>query len=99
MALQECYAYHRRTEEMIRRALADAADSPIMTPYHDHWRCCAEVVVSAWPVRGRERRLLLAAIGHAITFPTWRSLVRDHGLTDGQAIEVMLRLTCDCHKS
>ena len=29
-------------------------------------------------------------------FPTWRSLVRDQGLTDTQAVELMLRLTCDC---
>ena len=95
MALRESYAYHRRTEAMINRALADAADSPIMAPYHDHWRRAADVVASAWRVRGRERLLLRAAIGHALAFPTWRSLVRDEGLTDEQAVELMLRLTRD----
>ena len=95
-ALQESYAYHRSTEPMIRGALADAADSPIMAPYHDHWRGAATVVASAWRVRGRERSLLRAAIGHAIVFPTWHSLVRDQGLSDKQAVELMLRLTCDC---
>jgi AcrR family transcriptional regulator len=95
IALRETYAYHRRTEAMISRAFADAADSPIMAPYYDHWRRAADVVATAWRVRGRMRTLLRAAIGHALAFPTWRSLVRDHGLTDPQAIDLMLRLTCD----
>ena len=76
-ALRESYAYHRRTEAMMTRVFADAADSPIMTPYHTHWRRAADVVAAAWKVRGRTRTLLRAAIGHAITFPSWRSLVRD----------------------
>ena len=81
---------------MLTRAFAGAADSPIMTPYYTHWRRAADVVLSAWQVRGRKRTLLRAAIGHALAFPTWRSLVRDQGLTDAQAVELMLRLTCDC---
>lgn len=92
LALRQSYAYHRSTEAMISRALADAADSPIMVPYHAHWRTAAEVVASAWRLRGRKRSLLLAAIGHAITFPTWRSLTRDQGLSDEQAIELMHRI-------
>ena len=96
IALRETYAYHRRTEAMISRAFADAADSPIMAPYYDHWRRAADVVAAAWRVRGRKRALLRAAIGHALAFPTWRSLVRDQGLTHAQAIELMRRLTGDC---
>jgi AcrR family transcriptional regulator len=95
-ALRESYAYHRQTEEMMSHAFADVADSPIMAPYYTHWRRAADVVVSAWRVRGRKRTLLRAAIGHALAFPTWRSLIRDQGLTDAQAVELMLRLTCDC---
>ena len=96
LGLRESYAHHRRTEAMIGRALAEAGDSPIMQAYHDHWRTAADVLVAAWGVRGRARTLLRAAIGHAIVFPTWRSLVRDQGLTDRQAVTLMHRLTCDC---
>jgi len=96
IALVETYAYHRRTEAMISRAFADAADSPVMQPYHDHWRRAADIVASAWRGRGRRRRregpFLRAAIGHALVFPTWSSLVRDQGLTDRQAVELMHRL-------
>ena len=67
-----------------------------MQGYHDHWQGAADVLASAWRMRGRERALLRAAIGHAIVFPTWRSLVRDKGLKDEQAVELMCRLTCDC---
>ena len=96
LGLRESYAYHRRTEGMIGRALAEAGDSPIMQGYHDHWRTAADVLVAAWRVRGRRRTLLRAAIGHAIVFPTWRSLVRDQGLSDPQAVDLMHHLTCDC---
>ena len=81
---------------MIARALAEVGASPIMQGYHDHWRAAAEVLVSAWRARGRRRDLLRAAIGHAVVFPTWRSLVRDQGLSDSRAVDLMYRLTCDC---
>jgi AcrR family transcriptional regulator len=92
LGLRESYAYHRRTEAMMSRALAEARDSPIMQGYQDHWQAAANALLSAWRVRGRERSLLRAAIGHAIVFPTWHSLVRDQGLTDPQAVELMCRL-------
>jgi len=42
-------------------------------------------------VKGRPRRKLVrAAIGHALEFETWRSLVRDQRLTQGQAVDAML---------
>ncbi len=94
--LRESYAYHRRTEGMIARALAEVGDSPIMQAYHDHWRAAADVLAAAWRARGRRRTLIRAAVGHAIVFPTWHSLVRDQGLTDDQAVDLVHRLTCDC---
>jgi hypothetical protein len=33
-----------------------------------------------------------AAIGHALEFETWRSLVRRQGLTAKQAVDAMVRL-------
>jgi AcrR family transcriptional regulator len=92
VALGECYAYHRRTEPMMSRILAGSADHAIVRPYHDHWRRAADVIVSAWPGRGRRRRVLRAAVGHAVQFSTWQSLVRGQGLDDRQAAEVMRRL-------
>ena len=43
--------------------------------------------------RGRPRRKTVrGAIGHALEFETWRSLVRRQGLSRGQAVDAMVRL-------
>jgi hypothetical protein len=43
--------------------------------------------------------LLLAALGHALDFQTWRSLVREQGLNDEQAVEVMMGMVrCLVHE-
>jgi AcrR family transcriptional regulator len=92
VGLRESYAYHRLTEPMLSHTYAEMAGHLIMKPYHDHWRRAAGAIESAWKVRGRRQDLLRAAIRHAIVFPTWHSLVRDQGLTDREAIELMERL-------
>lgn len=93
MALSDAYAYHRRTEAMIGAMIGEPGARPVMRGYHDFFRRAADVAASAWAGRGRGRTLLRAAIGHAIVFPTWHSLVRGQGLTDRQAIGLMTRLT------
>ncbi|HEU0335827.1 MAG TPA: helix-turn-helix domain-containing protein [Gaiellaceae bacterium] len=93
--LAHAYAYHRANEAMMSHVLADARDQPVMAPYHAHWQRAADVLVSPWRARGRRRALLRAGIALALAFDTWRALVRGQGLTDEQAIELMLRLTCE----
>ena len=94
-ALGEVYAYHRATEPMMSRVLADARDHEVMAPYHALWRHAAEVLLRPWRARGRRRALLRAGIGLALSFETWRTLVRDQRLTDQQAVEVAARLAAD----
>jgi len=95
-ALRETYAYHRATERMISHALADSRDHPVLAPYHQLWRQAADVLVEPWSVRGRGRTLLRAGIALALSFDSWRTLSQEHGLTDAQAVELMLRLTRAC---
>ncbi len=95
-ALRETYAYHRATERMISHALADARDHPVLAPYHQLWHQAADVLVEPWSVRGRGRTLLRAGIALALSFDSWRTLSQEHGLTDAQAVELMLRLTRAC---
>jgi AcrR family transcriptional regulator len=92
--LREIYAYHRETEPMMSRVIADARDLPIMAPYHAHWRHAADILAAAWPARSRSKSLC-AALGLALSFDTWRTLIREQNLTDNQAIELMVRLTGD----
>jgi AcrR family transcriptional regulator len=95
-ALRETYAHHRATEAMMTHVLADAREHPVMQPYHAYWREAAEVLLVPWRVKGRRRTLLRAAIALALAFDTWRALAREQGLTDEQAVTLMLRLACDC---
>jgi hypothetical protein len=43
-------------------------------------------------LRGRPARRTRAAIGHALGFSTWRSLTREQGLSDADAVRMMCRL-------
>jgi AcrR family transcriptional regulator len=45
-----------------------------------------DLLASGWP----RRKTVRAAIGHALEFETWRSLVRRNGLTQNQAVDAML---------
>lgn len=91
-ALAEVYAYHHANEAMFSHVLADARDHEVMGPYHAHWQRAADILVAPWRARGRARKLLRAAISLALSFDTWRTLTRDHGLSDPQAVDVALRL-------
>jgi AcrR family transcriptional regulator len=94
--LRETYAYHRTTEAMWSHVLADARDHAVVAPYHAHWRHAADILSAGWRARGRRRTMLRAGIALALSFDTWRMLAREEQLADEQAVELMLRLTCDC---
>lgn len=91
-ALGETYAYHRATEAMSSRVLADGREHEILAPYHAHWRHATDILLSPWRARGRRHKLLRAAIALALSFDTWRTLTLEHGLSDTQAIDVATRL-------
>lgn len=96
LGLRETYAYHRRTEAMMTRILADARDHPLVAPYHAHWQKAADILVEAWNMKGQQKKLLSAAILLAVSFDTWRNLIQEGGITDDQAVDLMVRLTCAC---
>ena len=79
-----------------RPAARYAGDHPIMEPYHEHWRPAADLVCAAWATRGRKRRALRAAVGHALAFAIWHSRVRRERLDTRLAIGLMGRLVGAC---
>jgi AcrR family transcriptional regulator len=93
--LAEAYAYHRETEEMMVPVLADIREHEVVQPYHALWERASDVLLEPWRARGQRRALLRAGIALALSFDTWRQLVRGQGLSDEQAIELALRLTGD----
>lgn len=95
-ALNELYAHYRHTERMMSNILRDEATMPIVRRmlggYRDYLDAARDALLSGRGVREPERRQVSAAIGHALTFGTWRSLTREQGLTDAQAAGLMCHL-------
>jgi AcrR family transcriptional regulator len=94
VALSEVYAYRRRTEPMAANVIRDAQVHPLTRemaePSFRHWERMRYVLATGWGVEDELLGLLLAALGHALDFQTWRSLARQQGLDDEQAIELMV---------
>jgi AcrR family transcriptional regulator len=94
IALTEIYAYHGRTEQMVEKTARDLPELPAMrealVPYFEHWATIREALIANWKIEKECRERLIAAVGHAVDFQTWRSLVREQGLDDLHAVELMV---------
>jgi AcrR family transcriptional regulator len=95
-ALGELYAYYRGTRAMLENVQRDAAISPLVAEMsqglREYMAAAREALMAGTRARGRRRRHLEAAVGHAIAFATWRSLAVDGGLDDDAAVRLMCRL-------
>ena len=95
-ALAELYAFYARTEGMLANLLRDApvvaTVNQRLEAYREYVRAAAHSLARGRGVRGAVRRRTLAALGHALAFSTWHSLVREQGLSDQEAAELARRL-------
>jgi AcrR family transcriptional regulator len=95
-ALRELYAFYGRTEGMQASLLRDEPHVPIvgrlLAGFYGYLGAIEDVLIAGRGLRGRAARRTRAAIGHAVAFPTWRSLVREQGLPDGDAVRLMCLL-------
>jgi AcrR family transcriptional regulator len=98
-ALRELYAFYGRTEEMYTSLLRDEPVVPIvqrlMRDFYGYLRAIQDILMTGRGLRGHAARRRRAAIGHALAFPTWRSLTREQGLGDAEAVALMCRLVED----
>jgi AcrR family transcriptional regulator len=96
-ALSAIYAQHRRTEKMITRniQLVDAVPEmqETLAPYRAKWQQIHQILASGWT---GNQALIAAAIGHAMGILTWQSLVRVHGLSEEQAVDLMTCMVARC---
>jgi AcrR family transcriptional regulator len=95
-ALDDLYAFYRRTEPMVENLHRDEVTVPVVAArfadFHDYIAAARDLLMEGRSLRGRRQDHARAAIGHALAFPTWQSLTRDQGLDDDQAAELMCRL-------
>jgi AcrR family transcriptional regulator len=95
-ALGEMYAFFRRTEGMLEKTSRDGpvveAMARPVAEFRGYLSAAAAAIIAGRPERGEARRRVQAAVGHAVSFPTWQSLVRQQGLEDAEAVAVMAAL-------
>ncbi len=98
-ALRDLYAFYGRTEGMYTSLLRDEElVPPLQTRLRDFYgylRAIEDILMAGRALRGRAARRTRAAIGHALAFPTWRSLAREQGLDDSEAVALMCALIED----
>lgn len=92
-ALTDLYAFYGRTERMLENVTRDARLAPglVGVGYRKVLSRMRAALLVGRTVDPEREPVFQAALGHALHFTTWRSLVRDHGLRDDQAVTLMLR--------
>lgn len=90
-ALGELYAWYGETEQMVFNSIRDMERVPEATreSFLAYFDVVHAALMAGRPERGRARARVSAAIGHAIGFATWRSLVREQGIGDTEAVALM----------
>ena len=93
--LSDLYAWYEEVESDLEVLLRDATLVPtqaeMLSESSEKTTVLASTVARAWP----RRKPVRAAVGHALEFETWRSLVRRQGLSRKQAVEAMVRFVRD----
>jgi AcrR family transcriptional regulator len=91
-ALTDLYGYYQRTAPMLENLVRDEQLSDVVRErfqaFHAFIAAAADTLLAGRGVRGAAQRHTRAAIGHALAFSTWRSLVRDQGLTQTEAVDL-----------
>lgn len=89
--LTELYAYFAANEQMLVNLLRDeetvAIVGELFAAFHELLASAADVLMLGRPPSATTR----AVLGHAVAFSSWRSLVREQGLTAEEAVGVMER--------
>ena len=99
-ALTEIYSYYAETEPMLANLLRDLDVVAAVQQQFAHFLTYMESARSTLMVgrreRGRAWKTAQIAVGHALSFTTWRSLVREQGCPTNEAVDMMCRLAAPC---
>lgn len=98
-ALADLYRWYEGGEQMLERTTRDAPLVPAMRPamglFAGWLAAVADALMHGRRPRGDRRRRIRAAVGHAVSFHAWRSLVREQGLTNDEAVDLMAALVLE----
>ena len=90
-ALADLYRWYGETEEMLATGIRDIEHVPARSreAFLGYFQTVHAALIAGRRERGRTRRRIAAAIGHAINFHTWHSLVREQQLSIDETITLM----------
>lgn len=93
-ALSEVYAYYGVNEALLTNVLRDTPLDPVLQENNvflfRHWEAMRDAIADAFEASGGRHEALLAAVALALDLQTWRTLVRQQGLDDDRAAELMV---------
>ena len=93
-ALSEVYAWYGGNEAIMTNVLRDTPLDPVLQENNvllfRHWEAMRDTIADAFEASGAKREVLLAAVALALDLQTWRTLVRQQGLGDERAVELMV---------
>jgi AcrR family transcriptional regulator len=93
LALADLYHWYERAQPMLDNVFRDAprvsAIKPAVEGFQRQLRAVHAALMRGRRARGRQRARVSAAVGHALGFGAWRSLVREHGLDSAEAVDLM----------
>jgi AcrR family transcriptional regulator len=95
IALMDVYQYYGEVAPMLGNVLRDAELLPVLAKqlagYRQFVAAAQSLLADCWQIPEQQRAVVRAAIGHAISFETWRSLVETERLSLAQARDLMIR--------
>jgi AcrR family transcriptional regulator len=101
-ALADLYDFYGRTAYMLENLLRDEPTHAILRERFGAFRgyldAARDELLRGRRLRGAARRRVAAAIGHALAFSTWRSLVAEQGLAPDAAVEFMCALIASAQR-
>ena len=88
-ALAVLHRYYRQAEGMLDNLFRDESIVPLVADrfgaFRGYLAAVQETLMEGRMLRGAAARRTRGALGHAIAFSTWKSLVREQGLSDKEA--------------
>lgn len=94
VGLTELYEYREQTHEMFSSVLRDYQVDPERSGagvVRFMSRAC-DALLGGQDISGHHGQMLSAAVGHAVHFYTWRSLVQDQALSNADAVKLMCEM-------
>lgn len=95
-ALGEIYAFYARTEQMLENLFRDEHTVPLVeerfAAFRAYFAAACDTLIVGRRLNGAALRRTRAAVGHAVNFFTWKSLVREQQLSEQEAVAMMVAL-------